>query len=386
MYLFTSPLHRPDDVQWRDAHGYSGEVAQMLTTAYALIRYAGGQVIGYAKAAEHAMPWVNKRMSRRQRLHLYFVLATACAALGEFDAALYWADRALSSALHLKDIDAQLELLALRASVNRALLRFYDAIEDRLISVELLDLQRDMLGLDDPAARLHTLSQLATYAFFAAQPDLAQDAIQSARALAPLVPDGTFDAASAEWVQAHLYRTNGQPERALHHALGFYTDYTREASAISTDRLEFFIAEVALEWADRLQAGTDRGAFLTLARPHIVRAEEQATGAHDLPGHALAQLAHAHLARLSGEDFDRVDAIETTIYLGTELKDVGLLAQGYTTLGNEFAAREEAAEMDSALQCYRHALYHLEGSQVAVLAVPAKRALLRAQEMDPGGE
>src|SRR5262249_26995857 len=141
-----------------------------------------------------------------------------------------------------------------------------------------------------------------------------------ARALAPNTPDGTFDVAFAEWVRAHIYRTTRQPQRALDHALGFYADYTREASATSIDRLEFFVTEVTLEWADQLPPGSDRDAILTLARPHLTRAEQLAIEADDLPGQALAQLAHAHFARLSNEDFDGMEAIEATIDAGDDLK------------------------------------------------------------------
>src|SRR5262245_25980001 len=116
MYIFTSSLHRPDDTAWHSEVGHSDEIAWELTQAYTLIKRTGGYVAGYARAADLAMPHVKRRMSRRQRLHLYFVLATTYAALGRYDEALYWADRALPLAHRLGDLDAQLELFALRAT------------------------------------------------------------------------------------------------------------------------------------------------------------------------------------------------------------------------------------------------------------------------------
>jgi hypothetical protein len=379
MYVFTSSLHHPDDEDWKSSHGYSSAIAGVLTDAYRFIQLGNGAVQAFERAAAITEAHVKSRMSRRQRLHLYFILATAYAACDCFDEALGWIDRAIALAIQLKDVAAHCQLLSLRASVNRALLLFMDAINDRCTCLDLLDIQHAVLGVDDSAPRLQTYAQLATYAYFAGQPLLAEQSLEETRRLAVHTPHEDFDLASAEWVQAHLYHTYGEPERALHHVLAFYDQYISEASAISQDRFEFFIAEVTLDWARKLPPGTDRDALLALSLPHLETAEQLARESQDRPGQGLAQLARAHYRRLSGANAERIAGIEAVLRLGAELDDVAVVAQAYTALGDEFASSNDTA---SSLNCYQNTLHVLAGSQVNVLAIPARRALLIFQEMN----
>lgn len=379
LYTFRSSLHRPDDTTWKASYGYSPDIAGVLYTAYSFIRDGKGSIQAFERAASIAEPRLKAHMSRRQRLHLYFVLATAYAACDCFEEAIDWTDRGIALAIQLKDIPAHSELLSFRASFNRAILRFVDAIADRCACLDLLDIQHDTQGVDDSAARLQTYAQLATYAYFAGQPLLAERCIQETRRLAANSPHEHFDLASAEWVQAHLYRTYGEPERALRHALDFHSEYIKEASAISRDRLEFFIADVALDWANVLPRGTDRDAVLALSLPHLENAKQLARDSFDRPGQALAQLAQVHYDRLSASNVQRVSAIEATLRLGAELDDLAIVAQAHTALGDEFASMNAIA---SSLTCYKSTLRVLEGSQVPVLGNVARRAVLTFQEMN----
>lgn len=372
MYLFSSSLHIPDDAAWKDSHGYSPDIAGVLVAAYRAIARGKGAVRGYSQALSVALPSVKARMSRRQRLHLYFILATGAAAGAWYHEALYWIDRAIPLALQLEDSAAELELISLRISLNRAILHLVDAIEDCEYSLERLDALHDAIGIDDPAARLQTHAQLATFAYFTGQQFLAERHLLEARALAPRVHEPHYDSAAAEWVQAHLYRTYGEPERALRHVLGLYEAYIAEAHTISQDRLEFFIAEVAMDWAEKLPPGSDRDALLALSRPHLERSERLADESYDMPGQGLATLARVRFNRLSGANAQRVVSLEAVLHLGYSLDDVAIKAQAYTALGDEFAALDEG---ESARNCYRKTLDALEYSQVAVLGLPASRAL-----------
>ncbi|HEX5441359.1 MAG TPA: hypothetical protein VFW76_10770 [Ktedonobacterales bacterium] len=374
MHLFSSSLHAPDDAAWKASYGYSSDIAGVLIEAYTAVRRGRGRLDGYLQAIALAMPSVKARMSRRQRMHLYFILATGAAASEWYDEALYWVDRAIALAIHLEDIAAELELLSLRASCNRALLRLIDAIEDCRDSLGQLDAQHEALGVDDPSARLHTHAQLATFTYFTAQPDLARLHLAEARALTPRVPHGQFESATAEWVQAHLFRTYGEYERALRHLLGIYDDYIKEATIVSRERMEIFIADAALDWAEKLSPGADRNAFLALSLGHLETAERLASENDDQPGEGLAQLARVHYNRLSGANVERIARLEDVIHLGYTLDDVAIKAQAYTALGDEYAA---AGERESALGCYRKALDVLEHSQVSVLGAEARRALFR---------
>lgn len=318
-------------------------------------------------------------MSARQRMRVCFILATASGARDEYELALRWLDQSLALARQLDDIDVQCELFWLRASFNRALLRFVDAIDDSCECLDLLDLQRDIQGAEHSDARLHTYARLASYAFFVGQPRLAERSLEEVRRLAAQSPHQRYDVASAEWTQAHLYNIYGQPERAISHVLSIYDDYAREATPISRDRFETFLVQVSLSWAGTLPQGTYRDAVLTLALPHLETAERLAKQTQDIPGQGLAQLSRIHYQRLTGANVRRISSLESVLRLGAELGDVALLAQAYTTLGDDLVFSDE---VQSSLNCYRSALRALEGSQVRVYGTIARRSLLTYQEMN----
>jgi hypothetical protein len=379
MYSFASSLHCPDHVRWQDSRDYSSSVAEALVEAYQLIRSDKGQVQAFSHAAVILSPLTAAHMSARQRMHVCFILATATAACDEYELALAWLDEALSLASQLKDIDAQCELFWLRASFNRALLRYVDAIGDSCTCLDLLDVQREILGSEDSEARLHTYARLSAYAFFVGQPRLAERSLEEVRRLAAQSTHQRYDVAFAECTQAHLYNIYGQPERALSHILSFYDDYIREATPISRDRFETLLVQVSLAWADKLSQGTYREAVLALALPHLQMAERVAKQTQDIPGQGLAQLSRIHYQRLTGANVRRISSLEAVLRLGAELGDVALLAQAYTILGDDLVF---SGNVQSSLNCYRSALRTLEGSQVNVYATIARRALLTYQEMN----
>ena len=131
--------------------------------------------------------------------------------------------------------------------------------------------------------------------------------------------------------------------------------------------------------AGKLSQGTHREAVLALALPHLEMAERLAKQTQDIPGQGLAQLSRIHYQRLTGANARRISSLEAVLRLGAELGDVALLAQAYTTLGDDLVFTED---VQSSLNCYRSALHTLEGSQVNVYATIARRALLTYQEMN----
>jgi hypothetical protein len=378
MYSFDSSLHCPDHVRWKDSLDYSSSVADALVEAYRLIRSDKGQVLAFSHAAMILSPLAGALMSARQRMHVCFILATATAARDEYELALGWLDQSLSLARHLDDIDAQCELFWLRASFNRALLRFVDAIGDSCECLDLLDVQREIQSTEHSDARLHTYARLASYAYFVGQPRLAERSLEEVRRLAAQSSHQRYDVACAEWTQAHLYNIYGQPDRAFSHVLSVYDDYVREATPISRDRFETFLVQVSLSWAGKLPQGTYRDAVLALALPHLETAERLAKQTQDIPGQGLAQLSRIHYQRLTGANARRISSLEAVLRLGTELGDVALLAQAYNTLGDDLVFSDE---VESSLNCYRSALRTLEGSQVRVYGTIARRSLLTYQEM-----
>jgi len=376
--MLNSSLMQADDETWHGEPGYSPQMGRLLARAYALVKTGRGQVDAYLRAALELEPWRDAAMSPRQRMHLYFLFALAQTAARQYQLALFWIDEALLIAFALAADGDQAELLFHRATCHRAELLLREAAEDLRDYLAILDLAQDLLGTDDPAARVRVLPHLATYEYFSADFAAAEQHIATARTLIAQLPNSTFESAATEWVQADLDLLRGQPERALRPALAILEVYNREATPISQERAEIFVAHTALAFAATLPAGSDRNALLQLARPHLERAEWVSREAEDRPGQGLSQLERAQYARLSGATTDRVTSIEAVIRLAHEIEDVAVHAQAHTALGDEFAAR---GEFDAALTCYRETVDVLATSQVPVLAVPARRALHHAEEM-----
>ncbi len=370
-------LWRGDDEAWHDEPGYSQPVGQDLTRAYTLVRKGRGQVGAYLRASLLLEPWREQPMSLRQRMHLYFLFAMAQAAAGQHQYALFWIDEALPLAFALAADSDQAELLFHRAALNRAELFLREAAEDLRDYLAIVADTCDRTGIDDPAARLRALPHLATYEYFIAEFDAAEQHVAAARALIPQVANTTFEAATTEWVQANLDRLRGQPERALRPTLQIAQVYAQRATPVSQERAELFVAQTALELAGTLPGGSDRNAMIELARPHLERGEQLAQESEDKPGQGLAQLVRAQYFRLARSNSDQVAAIEAVIRLARDIEDVAVLAQAHTALGDEFAARDE---LEAALACYRETVAVVAGSEVPVLAVPAQRALRWARE------
>lgn len=382
--MFESTLLYPDHASWQAEAGYSDDARGDLNAAYQHLRQGAGRTAGFLHAARRVERWIGQRISAHQRMHVYYVYALAHAADEGEQRSLYWIDQALSLAGRLRELGDQAELLRLRASLYRSTLEFEEAAEDLKLCLALLDETRDRLGVDDPAARLEVLPQLATYEFFLARFDSSERLLEQARALVPLVNQTrSLDMATIEWTQAKLHHLRGMPEMAMRYILPAADVYAREANAISYERLEIDAAEFALTWAQSRPVGSDRNALIALARSHLVRAERIARERQDLEGAALARLTRARMSRLTRGSHDRVGVIEAVIKQGRALDDIAIVAQGLTALGDEFASRDER---DSALNCYSQAIQSLDGSQVPMLAIQAQRALGVAGEMGWGGK
>src|SRR5690348_11837270 len=108
--MFGSTLQRPDDDLWHDDWGHSNEIAARLVAVYLGIRRSGGHINGYQQAIHELLPLLKWRMSRRQRLHLYFLLSSSFAALDEYAEALCWIDRALGISQWRDLTDEQIDL------------------------------------------------------------------------------------------------------------------------------------------------------------------------------------------------------------------------------------------------------------------------------------
>ncbi|GAC1448448.1 MAG: hypothetical protein PVSMB4_05600 [Ktedonobacterales bacterium] len=382
-----SSLDVPDSPTWCDEPGYSPAVASALVTAFTHLR-RGHDLVNFNRAYNCLQPVMHARMAVHQRLSMFYVFSITYAATGDYAQALHWLDEALNAAVQLATPGNLALLLFLRGGINRSISQLGAGAADYRDCLALIHEQEDQKDAVDPAFEVEVLSQLAGFEFYLAQFETAEQRLQQARTLASLVPKHGIEAATIEWIQSLLFRLRGQPELALRPAVAAAEVYLDRGSPISAARIQTVLAHIGLDLAERLPDGTDRGAFITLAQPHVQQAIELAYGVKDETGTALACLAHARYSRLSAHNEHRIATIEQIIQIGVRLRDEALLAQGWTALGDELNAQ---GETEQALYSYRTALSELEGSDIPAAGVEARRALLRAGEMGtldytaPGG-
>jgi tetratricopeptide (TPR) repeat protein len=373
-------LMRPDAPEWHVDPEYSPSLGEALAAAYAYVPWLGTQADDFLSACMIIAPWLNAPIAAQQRVRIGFLFARAHQTDHEYRLAIRWVDEILTVALKARAHGEFLELLAFQGVLYRSENRFQAAADDLEATLDLLYYHAKDETSIDPALHLDFLSQLATYEFFLGHFREAMQFVRTAQRLMPRVSTMPLAAASVIWVQAHLDRIRGAPERALQAALQAAEVHEREASLTSQDRMETFVAEVALDLAERVPSGPaamNRTPFLALARAHRLRAEQLARTANDLPGQTLAKLARVRESRLRGGNDARVALVESVMATAKRMQDIALLAQALTALGDELHAQRE---LEQAKQCWRQALTVLEGSEVLALRVLPQRALLLARE------
>jgi tetratricopeptide (TPR) repeat protein len=371
----------PDAPTWRLDPDYSQALGTALAAAFARVPWLSAQPDDFLTACMMVAPALDAAMAPQQRIRVGFLFARAHQADHNYEPAIRWVDEILTVALRAQARAEFLELLAFQGILFRSAEKFQAAADNLEASLDLLYYHARDEAEVDSALELEFLAQLATYEFFLARFDQAIETTDLARRIMPRVSTKPLAAASVAWVQAHLDRLRGMPERALPLALQAAEVHAREASITSQDRIEAFVAEVALDLAERVPSGpsaTNRAPFLTLARTHRRRAEQLARAAHDLPGLALINLTRVRESRLRGRNEARVPILESVLTTARKLQDTALLAQALTTLGDELAA---GTNSEQAKNCWRQALAALEGSEVPALRVLPQRALLVASEL-----
>lgn len=375
-------LWRPDDISWIDNVNYSPPAATAMRAAFGRVAPpATPNPEDFLLACELIAPWLGRQMAARQRVRACFLFANTLEAERAYVRAITWIDEALNVAGQAKLIRELAELLSYRGKLLRAREKFRAAAEDLSASLALLSVQAGGDEAIDPALRVELLSQLATYQFFLRHYSEAARAARKARLVAAHVPAMKLESATALWVEAQIERTRGKSERALLTALTVAEVYEREASTTSQDRIQGYVAELALDLVGKVPGGSESDAgraYLTLAHKRIQQAERLARQTADRPGLGLVQLSRARESRLQKRAEDRVTSIERIIRTAQQLDDEGLLTQALTVQGDELAF---LGETEQALNRYRGALDTVAGSEVPALGDPARRALLLASEM-----
>ena len=379
--MFQCSLLYPDEPWWADEENYNTYIALLLIKAYRKIEEHHASAEAYRQAMDIVGHMRDENMSRRQRMHIYYLIARANDVIGYSSQGIDWIDRTLPLAIELDSDYDRGELLFYRASMNRSALFLARAAEDARDCLAVIDEHDDDLSAtDSTTARIQLRPQLATYEFFIADFEAAKAHIAEARKLIAQTPDMSLPAAATAWVQANLHILNRQPERALRPSLEICDIYARKGNAASYERAEILAAQAALAFAQSLPTGTDRDSAIERALPHIKNAERLAQTLNDQPGQALCMLLEAHYARLANHNSGRRRLIGDVIQFADDIKDVAVLAQAHIMLGDEFAA---SGESEWANECYRATLEMLEGTEIPTLGIPARRALGEGGEFNP---
>ena len=375
---FVSSLAMPDAPAWHGDPAYSPRAARALVRAYRYVRRGAGDIHAPVNASRSVVSVGHARMSPRQHLRILFVLAWAAKSLGDYPAARGWLESGLEQARDLGDSSAMIELLFMRGAIYRATSHLAAAADDYRECLRFLDAFSEDDGSRTRGLTLDLRARIVGFEFFLARYDTLDQHLAEARRLVSLSPDAELPAATIEWVQALLFRWQGQSERALRHALAAVDVYTRWGQPLSRVRIEACAAEIGLDLAFALPPGTDRVALAELALAHVRAATTLASEVGDDAGEGLALLTYVRYSRVRGLEEDRIAAVERVMRTARRFDDLALLAQAFNTLADEQASR---GEVEIAANCYREVLDLLDGSDLPALAIPARRALLRAEEM-----
>jgi hypothetical protein len=367
-----SSLNIPDDGAWHLLPDYSPLVASRLRRAYARIAGRRDRVASYVKATLEVAPCLPLKMADPQLLRVFYIEALGHSAANRSREALEWIDTALELAIELDDQSALVALLYLRGAENASLLHYSEAVtdfEDSRVLLRGLSLHGQPI---DASMELHLTTRQAILRFFLGQYALTEQLQDEARHVLPFISDPGLDVAAIQWIEAHLFRWRGEPERALRPALAAAQMYAQWDAAGSAARIETVAADVILDLCASLPQGTDRDALLVMAEPHLTRALDFAQAIGNELGVVLTRLTQVRWHRLRGDNVDRLGAIEQLAQTAQRRSDHALLAQAFTTRGDELLTLGEA---DAARACYRQVLAILDGSDVSALGVWARRAL-----------
>jgi tetratricopeptide (TPR) repeat protein len=264
----------------------------------------------------------------------------------------------------------------MRSGLNRALLRTGEAASDLYAGLTLLD-QRTQGAPDQSDLKLHFTAQLAGFEYYLGRYEVAERLLDGARMLTHEVPAALLDAATVEWIQTHLHRLRGRPEEAMRTSLAAATVFTESGSAISAARAQALVADSVMDFVPAFEADADRGAILKLAWPHLSMATSLAREAQDPIGRLMIQLTRIRYGRLRQSNENRIAMIENVIHKARKLGDPAVVAEAFTSLGDELLA---SGERDSAHNLYQQVLAMLDGGDFPAVGLQARRALMRGRD------
>lgn len=367
------PLVLADHTEWHGERNYSPQARDLLARVLRLLDRSRRPELAFARAYTVIRPFLDAPMSLHQRLRFSYLAARGRFARSEEQAALHWVNKTLEIESQLNDTADLASLYFQRGGIYRHMLRFRLASYDHLTALHILSSDVMRSSYHDTEFRLLVLAQLVGFEFYLGCYWKAQKHLKEARHLLPYVPQRSTTAAYLTWMHSLLNRWAGQAERALKEARAAARVFVDLGNATSAGRITFHAAECALDLAQRLDVqASECHRLLALAHEHLKDARRLATMDHDENGQVLVALGEARWSRIARRNENRRETLEGLLAQARGLDDEILIAQTYTTLGDELAFHEER---EQASNCYRAALGALEGTDSPAAGVWAWRSL-----------
>lgn len=372
------PLLLADHPNWHGEHAYSLHVRGVLLRVLRALDRSRHHEQAFARAYTFVRPLLDAPMCLHQRLRLSYLTARARVARNEDRAALHWLNRTLDIESQLDDTADLAYLHFLRGGIYRRMLHFRLASHDHRRALHILSGDARRSNFHDTEFRLLILLQLVGFEFYQGHYWQAQLYLDDARHLLPFVPRRSTSVAYLTWMHSLLDRWAGSSWRALEEAHAAARVFVDLGDTTSADRIIYHSAECALDIAQQLDIqGSECDRKLAEAHGQLKASCKLATSDHDENGQVLASLGVIRWSRIARRNEDRLDRLDRILTRAYTLNDEILIAQTYTTFGDEFAFREER---ESSSACYRAALDALQGTDSPAAGVWAWRALHIPQE------
>jgi tetratricopeptide (TPR) repeat protein len=320
-------------------------------------------------------------MCESQRLRTLYIIASCHAAEDPPTPALAVIDEALELALVLKETRAQIDLLLLRATVNRYIWQIPDAaddLQDCLQALVTLNL-RDDWSEDELLLTLMATLRLATQEFLTGAYDECQGWLDHAATLLPRVGDHSDSQARYAWLRALLARWRGDYEAAFAAAVTATTHFHKLHDPQNLSKIEGITGDILLDLAERSRRQGDEAAcaaYLAKADPYIQRALEIATASDYKDSEVGVRVVRARLHLLQRLPGDRTTLLKEIAHIAWQHQDMATVCQAYTGIGREC---EAVYDDTSAKDWYRRAIAVLNESRAVADTIWAQRALWRLE-------
>jgi tetratricopeptide (TPR) repeat protein len=368
----------PDAPEWVSEADYSPLVASALERVFDLLR-PDGRV-----SSEVLMllgPILTATMCESQRLRMLYIVASCRAAEDPPTPALGVIDEALEVALAVKETRAQIDLLLLRATVNRYIWQIPDAaddLQDCLQALVTLNL-RDDWSEDELLLTLMATLRLAAQEFLIGAYDECQGWLDHAATLLPRVGDHSDSHARYAWIRALLSRWRGDYEAAFTAAATATRHFHTLHDPQNLSKIEGIAGDILLDLAERSRRQGDDAAcasYLARADPRIQRALEIATASGYKDSEVGVRIVRARLHLLQRLPGDRTTLLKEIAHIAWQHQDMATVCQAYTGIGREC---EAVYDDTSAKDWYRRAIAVLNESRAVADTIWAQRALWRLE-------